>query len=65
MRHAIYGIPKKWKMLDGREEKSAMYVYSEDGSIILCQQEKEWKKSIVLLTTMNDDVQIPSYYTIT
>ena len=35
MRHDRKGIPKELKMLDGREEKSAMYVYSEDDLIML------------------------------
>ena len=30
MRHGKKGIPKELKMLDGREEKSTMNVYSED-----------------------------------
>ena len=48
MRHDRKGIPKGLKMLDGREEKSAMYVYSEDNACILCRQEKEREKNIVL-----------------
>ena len=35
MRHDRKGIPKELKMLDRREEKSAMYVYSEDDSMLV------------------------------
>ena len=61
MRHDRKGILKELKMLDGIEEKSTMYVYSEDGSVmlgILRRQEKECEKNIVLLTTMHDDVRV-------
>ena len=73
MRHDRKGIPKELKMLDGREEKSAMYVYSEDCSIMLVSyvdKKKRRKKNIVLRCMMmferqktNDVNQIPSYYT--
>ena len=35
MRHDRNGISKDLKRPDGREEKSAVYFYSEDGSIML------------------------------
>ena len=35
MRHNSKGIPKELKIIGGREEKSTMYVYSEDGSVSL------------------------------
>ena len=35
IRHDRKEIPKELKMLDGREEKSTMYVYSEDGLAML------------------------------
>ena len=43
VRHDRKGIPKELKTLDGREEKSTIYLYSEDGSIMLVSYVKKKK----------------------
>ena len=60
MRHDRKGIPKELKMLDGGEEKSEIYVYSEDASIMLVSyvDKKKSGKKIVLLTKMHDHVHV-------
>ena len=61
MRHDKKRIAKELKILDGGEEKSTIYVYSEDGSIIVVSyvdKKKSERKNTVLLTTMRDDVLV-------
>ena len=47
-------IHKELKMLDGREEKSTIYVYSEDGSIMLASSVNKKKSGKNYSATDND-----------
>ena len=61
MRHDRKDIPKEVKAIGNREEKSVLYVYHKEKSIMLASyidKKKLGKKNAVVLSTMHDSVKV-------
>ena len=61
MRHDGKEMPKDLKSVNNREEKSVLYIYHKEKTVMLVsyiEKMKSGKKNVIVLATMHDKVKV-------